>query len=194
MVRVEAPRVFVSIRLPQALRAAAAQSTPLCSQKRRSSLRTIAVTSAGDISDSCTQPRRRTALSTRSVWIGTPWRSSRVMSEGRCEALTSANDGRACAAKDAVASTSAASTLTPALSRKRERVQCSLAPVLRGEGGVRGRAQRAHGPTSIDAFGVSPKLSGAYIASTRVGGSANVPGLLRRTLYSTTCLPRGRYS
>ena len=31
------------------------------------------------------------------------------------------------------------------------------------------------------AFGSSPKLSGAYIASTRVGGSANLPGLLRRT-------------
>ena len=58
----------------------------------------------------------------------------------------------------------------------------------------RGDATRVHGPTSMAAFGVSPKLSGAYIASTRVGGSANLPGLLRRTLYSTTCLPRGRYS
>ena len=40
-------------------------------------------------------------------------------------------------------------------------------------------------------FGDSAKLSGAYIASTREGGSANRPGLFRRTVYSTTCLPRG---
>jgi len=51
-----------------------------------------------------------------------------------------------------------------------------------------------HGATSMPGFGDSPKLSGAYIASTREGGSAKRPGLFRRTVYSTTCLPRGMYS
>ena len=51
-----------------------------------------------------------------------------------------------------------------------------------------------HGDTSIAPFGISPKLSGAYIASTRDGGNANLPGLFKRTVYSTVCLPRGRYS
>ena len=169
IVRVDAPRVRVSIRLPQALRAAAPQSTPLCSQKRRSSLRTIAVSNAGEISASGTQARRRTSLSTRSVWIGTPWRSSRVMSEGRCAAFTAAKLGSGAA---------------PASLTARPRASASSSAA----------SDSVHGPTSIAAFGASPKLSGAYIASTRVGGSANFPGLLRRTLYSTTCLPRGRYS
>ena len=57
-----------------------------------------------------------------------------------------------------------------------------------------GRAAQFHCATSTAAFGDSPKLSGAYIASTRVGGNANVPGLFSRTVYSITCLPRGRYS
>ena len=61
-------------------------------------------------------------------------------------------------------------------------------------GSVRQPARRLHGATSIPALGDSPKLSGAYIASMRDGGSAKRPGLLRRTVYSTTCLPRGRYS
>ena len=46
----------------------------------------------------------------------------------------------------------------------------------------------------IAAFGASPKLSGAYIASTRVGGSANWPGLFSRSVYSITSLPRGMNS
>jgi hypothetical protein len=72
IVSVDAPRVRVFQRLPHALAAAACQSTPECSQKRRSSLRTIAVSSAGDISASGVHARRRTALSTRTVWIGVP--------------------------------------------------------------------------------------------------------------------------
>jgi hypothetical protein len=51
-----------------------------------------------------------------------------------------------------------------------------------------------HGAISTGAFGASPKLSGAYIASTRVGGNVKRPGLLSRTVYSTTCLPRGSIS
>ena len=45
--------------------------------------------------------------------------------------------------------------------------------------------------TAIAAFGDSPNISGAYIASTRVAGSRNWPGLLRRTVYSTTQRPFG---
>ena len=45
--------------------------------------------------------------------------------------------------------------------------------------------------TTTVAFGDSPNISGAYIASTRVAGSRNWPGLLRRTVYSTTQLPFG---
>ena len=56
------------------------------------------------------------------------------------------------------------------------------------------RSQPHYGATSMPGFGDSAKLSGAYIASTREGGSANRPGLFRRTVYSTTCLPRGMYS
>ena len=58
----------------------------------------------------------------------------------------------------------------------------------------KGPLPKIHGATSIAAFGASPKLSGAYIASTRVGGRAKRPGLFSRTLYSKTCLPFGRYS
>ena len=36
-------------------------------------------------------------MSTRTVWIGTPWRSSSVTSDGRWAALTSANVGSASA-------------------------------------------------------------------------------------------------
>ena len=106
-------------------------------------------------------------MSTRSVCSGTPWRSSKVTSDGRCAALTSANAGSACDGE-------------------------ARAAEHEGDDGPSRNA--LHGPTSIGAFGVSPKRSGAYIASTRVGGRANRPGLLRRMLYSTTCLPRGRYS
>src|SRR6185369_11153591 len=55
--------------------------------------------------------------------------------------------------------------------------------------------KRIHqGKTSTTAFGSSPNVSGAYIASARLGGIAKRPGLFSRTVYSTTCLPRGMYS
>jgi len=51
------------------------------------------------------------------------------------------------------------------------------------EGGV-GRLERG-------AFGSSPNVSGAYSASTRVGGSWKVPGWFSRMTYSTTKRPFG---
>ena len=48
-----------------------------------------------------------------------------------------------------------------------------------------------HGSTVHAAFGASPSISGAYIASTRVAGIAKVPGLSSRTVYSTTNVPFG---
>ena len=48
-------------------------------------------------------------------------------------------------------------------------------------------------PTLMRALGTSPNISGAYSASTRVGGSAKSPALFSRTVYSTRVLPLGRY-
>ncbi len=48
--------------------------------------------------------------------------------------------------------------------------------------------------TFTRAFGVSPNISGAYIASTRLGGSENSPTLFRRTVYSILITPFGTYS
>ena len=48
--------------------------------------------------------------------------------------------------------------------------------------------------TFMGALGSSPNVSGAYIASMRVGGSANVPTLLSRTVYSVLKRPAGRWS
>ena len=47
------------------------------------------------------------------------------------------------------------------------------------------------GLISSAAFGISPNISGAYIASTRVGGKPNLPTLFRRTVYSMLNLPFG---
>src|SRR5262245_10931543 len=47
------------------------------------------------------------------------------------------------------------------------------------------------GPTTTASLGTSPSISGAYMASTRVAGSRNVPGLFKRTVYSTTHEPFG---
>ena len=54
--------------------------------------------------------------------------------------------------------------------------------------------RRRHGLTSILVLGFSPNISGEYIASTRVGGSPNVPALLNRTVYSMVNDPFGTYS
>lgn len=48
--------------------------------------------------------------------------------------------------------------------------------------------------TFTRAFGASPYISGAYIASTRLGGSAKSPTLLSRTVYCTFTTPLGKYS
>jgi hypothetical protein len=52
-------------------------------------------------------------------------------------------------------------------------------------------APPTHGCTLQTALGTSPNISGAYIASTRVAGRLNAPGLLRRTVYSVTKRPFG---
>ncbi len=43
-------------------------------------------------------------------------------------------------------------------------------------------------------WGAAPNISGAYSASTRLGGSAKSPALFRRTVYSTVTVPWGRYA
>ena len=50
-----------------------------------------------------------------------------------------------------------------------------------------------HGFTSTGARGISPNISGEYIASTRVAASEE-PALLKRTVYSTVKEPFGTYS
>ena len=54
-----------------------------------------------------------------------------------------------------------------------------------------GASNRITARTFHATFGISPNISGAYIASTRVAGRLNVPGLLRRTVYSVTNVPFG---
>ena len=89
-------------------------------------------------------------------------------------------------------------------------------PVCRPDLGKRGQGQRrpgqqgqqsrhsgrhpcrdptaCHRPAStcIASLGDSPYISGAYMASTRVGGRPKRPTLFRRTVYSTWVLPLGR--
>ena len=60
--------------------------------------------------------------------------------------------------------------------------------------GAPGRGGHFAASTFTRAFGASPNISGAYIASTRVGGSAKSPTLFRRTVYSIFTTPLGRYS
>lgn len=48
--------------------------------------------------------------------------------------------------------------------------------------------------TVMRAFGTSPNTSGAYSASARLGGSAKLPALFSRTVYSIFSEPLGRYS
>ncbi len=109
MVMVEAPRVRVCHRLAQAAAETARQSTPLCSQKRLSSLITSAVRSAGETSASGTQRPRRTVASVRRRCSGSPARSSTWMSEGRQAARTSSKRSSAKAPAAACASSAAAS-------------------------------------------------------------------------------------
>ena len=48
-----------------------------------------------------------------------------------------------------------------------------------------------HGCTINGEIGVSPKISGAYIASTRAGGNSKAPALFKRMVYSTLHWPCG---
>ena len=63
-----------------------------------------------------------------------------------------------------------------------------------GKPGPAKPTSNAHQRTSKVKLGVSPKVSGAYMASTLVGGKANRPEALSRIVYSATCLPRGSHS
>ena len=136
------------------------QSTPLCSQKRRSSLGRSRVSSGR-------RHRRRAApsragarrLSTRSVWIGTPWRSSRRASSER--PMRRLHRGEA------------SGTRAPRSTPRRR------APSASSSVGTRSAIHGCDLDRSRSASRRS--ISGAYIASTRVAGSSNVPGLLRRT-------------
>src|SRR5581483_7190558 len=49
----------------------------------------------------------------------------------------------------------------------------------------------SYGSTVTASFGSMPNISGAYIASTRVGGNTKRPGLFSRRVYSTLQLPLG---
>lgn len=62
--------------------------------------------------------------------------------------------------------------------------------IMRGSRPWRG----AHFPISNIPFGASPYSSGAYIASTRVGGRLKAPSLFRRRVYSVRWRPRGSQS
>jgi hypothetical protein len=114
MVSVDAPRVRVLTRLPQALCATAAQSTPavlpeapvLAGDTMACSKRGRQVWSSG------TQGRRRTVMSTRNVCSGWPWRSSSVRSDTGWAAFTCSKLGSACAAVQAASSSAAATRFT----------------------------------------------------------------------------------
>lgn len=53
------------------------------------------------------------------------------------------------------------------------------------------RRPATHGSTTTGAIGVSANVSGAYIASTREGGSWNVPSWFTTITYSTRNGPWG---
>src|SRR5205809_7996263 len=50
------------------------------------------------------------------------------------------------------------------------------------------------GETRIVSFGISPSISGEYIASTSVAGIWKVPALFKRIVYSRAKDPFGTYS
>ena len=58
-------------------------------------------------------------------------------------------------------------------------------------GNVSARRTGGQSSTRTRALGTSPKTSGAYRASTRVGGSAKWPALFRRSVYSMRKRPFG---
>jgi hypothetical protein len=89
IVMVDAPRVRVFQRLPQAADDTARQSMPLCSKKRLSSLSTMAVRRAGDTSASPIHWPRRTVASVRTRCSNSPLRSSTAVSEERNSRFTS---------------------------------------------------------------------------------------------------------
>ena len=76
--------------------------------------------------------------------------------------------------------------------RAGEKVEGGLShDVFRGMNNGGYELLQGYGCTTSGAIGVSPKISGAYIASTRAGGNSNVPTLFRRTVYSTLHWPCG---
>ena len=76
--------------------------------------------------------------------------------------------------------------------------------ILEGGQGVGGKCKHCQSDDRNDAhhrastftraLGASPIISGAYIASTRLGGKENSPTLFRRTVYSILTTPLGKYS
>ncbi len=190
MVSVEPPRTrrpsSVRQTLSQAAPASACQSTPWCSAKRRSSAAISAVDSAGETSASGTQSRRRTLRSTRSSDSAAPWRSTSSASDDTNAARTPAKPGSDSGAAADRATGAIASATNAAMRNPARNPACGpeRAGVLPGGDAVMATP-------STRAFGASPNISGAYIASTRVGGSRKLPGLLSRTVYSTTKRPFG---
>ena len=88
-----------------------------------------------------------------------------------------------------------ASARAPCRSRARRRLAARRSPrrPTQSRRCRRCAATTSHGvgSTTTGWFGRSPNISGAYIASTRVGGSWKVPGLFRRTVYSVLKRPFG---
>ena len=165
IVSVEPPRTrrpsSVRQTLSHAAPASPCQSTPWCSRKRRSSAAISASDSAGETSASGTQSRRRTRRSTRSSDSGTPWRSTSTRLR-RHEGGAHAGEGRAASRRLRRRSDA------PTGSERR--------PAMRSADPCRRSLSRLHQP--IAAFGASPNISGAYIASTRVGGSSKRAGIV----------------
>src|SRR5262249_42533581 len=73
-------------------------------------------------------------------------------------------------------------------------LQCQRTDRRRQHDGPGESLKSAPHRTSRGELGSSPNVSGAYSASTRVGGSWKVPGWLSRMTYSTTKRPFGTKS
>ena len=163
-----------------------AQSTPPCARKRRSSEASTALRAAPARSRrAASSASRRRRGSVRSSWstlaVAVEQRAGR---RARCAARTSANDGHGGPAP--------------------RQDQPEPRDAARGRGRAHAddgeRARPPHGATSTRRFGSSPNISGAYSASTRVGGArsgrpgsgARVYSTVKRALRARTRSRRGR--
>ncbi len=165
IVSVLAPRRSPRATSRSAAPPSARRSTPGCEKKRRSSTARIAVATAGDSSSSGVHAEPALARgSTRRSWStrAVPVEQHRL-ARPRCAARTASKAGGAGQAR--------ASRARRAATRRR--------PAQRERSVL---ASRRH--LELQRSAAPPKRSGAYIASTRVGGSSKRPSGSRRSVYS----------